>query len=498
MTTTMNTPGGPNDPSGPLLPPPPAWRPPSAVRPPLRRSRTDRMLSGVAGGLGEYFGVDAVIFRVVFAVLSFFGGVGLIVYLACWVLIPEPEQPNSVFDRAVEQLRLRKIPPWIVIIGGALVVWAAWFSWWAPGPTFPAIAVIAVLLIVLVRRSARSNYPTGWVGGPPSAYPPFSPQSGPPESGFSQTGFPQAGFPVRPALWPSGPESGAGPAGATGPVPQPGGTEGDLGTEPTISLTKDATVPTGAPRPLDVPVPPFGQGEPPQRLAPPLNDFRVTMRDWYSEAREAQIERRRRRRPIRVAVGALLLVGLTVIGIVDAVNRVPFGSYLWFVFAVLGLGLLVSLIARRTVWEYLPPLLLLVPALIVMGATPASLTDGSGKSGLAPTSLAQLADERQFAGDTVLDLTKLPALTADRRVEITQAAGRVELRVPATLNVIVDATVHVGDIEVGQSRAVGDFVAGLNSSLVVSPGPGANTASPVLTVRVRLTAGHVQITRVPN
>ena len=48
------------------------------------------MVSGVAGGLGEYFGVDPVIFRVLFAVLSFFGGVGLLMYGLAWLLIPEP------------------------------------------------------------------------------------------------------------------------------------------------------------------------------------------------------------------------------------------------------------------------------------------------------------------------------------------------------------------------------------------------------------------------
>ena len=46
------------------------------------------MVTGVAGGLGEYFRVDPVIFRVLFAVLSFFGGVGLLLYLLCWLLIP--------------------------------------------------------------------------------------------------------------------------------------------------------------------------------------------------------------------------------------------------------------------------------------------------------------------------------------------------------------------------------------------------------------------------
>src|SRR6185437_15383487 len=101
------------------------WTPPGP-RPeprPLRRSTNDRIISGVAGGLGEYFGVDAVIFRVLFAVLSFFGGVGLLAYGVAWLFIPEPTVGLSVLDKALHQLRVRRVPPWLVIIGGIAVLW---------------------------------------------------------------------------------------------------------------------------------------------------------------------------------------------------------------------------------------------------------------------------------------------------------------------------------------------------------------------------------------
>ncbi len=139
--------------------------PPGASRR-LRRSSTDRMLTGVAGGLGDYFLVDPVIFRVLFAVLSFFGGAGLVLYLVCWALIPEPGVEKSALDRGVEQLRLRRIPPWVAIAGVVVVLWIGWFSWWAPGPALPALVVIALLLVVLVRRLGRrpatAPLPTPW------------------------------------------------------------------------------------------------------------------------------------------------------------------------------------------------------------------------------------------------------------------------------------------------------------------------------------------------
>ena len=54
--------------------PPPEPQPEGTKR--LLRSRSDRMLGGVAGGLGDYFRVDPVIFRIGFGVTLFFGGLG--------------------------------------------------------------------------------------------------------------------------------------------------------------------------------------------------------------------------------------------------------------------------------------------------------------------------------------------------------------------------------------------------------------------------------------
>jgi phage shock protein C len=54
----------------------------------LYRSRTDRKLAGVCGGLAQYLGVDATAIRVIFVVLAVLGGSGLIIYLAMWILVP--------------------------------------------------------------------------------------------------------------------------------------------------------------------------------------------------------------------------------------------------------------------------------------------------------------------------------------------------------------------------------------------------------------------------
>jgi len=55
----------------------------------LYRSRPDRVLGGVCGGIGKYFNIDPVLVRVVWAVSFFAGGVGLLAYIIAWIIIPE-------------------------------------------------------------------------------------------------------------------------------------------------------------------------------------------------------------------------------------------------------------------------------------------------------------------------------------------------------------------------------------------------------------------------
>jgi phage shock protein C len=62
---------------------------------PLRRSKTDRQIAGVVGGLAEYFHVDAMLLRVIYVVGSIVSAAfpGVLVYLLLWLLIPEAEGP---------------------------------------------------------------------------------------------------------------------------------------------------------------------------------------------------------------------------------------------------------------------------------------------------------------------------------------------------------------------------------------------------------------------
>ena len=55
----------------------------------LRRSRTNRSIAGVCGGIADYLGIDATILRIAMLLLILFGGMSLWVYIILWLLIPE-------------------------------------------------------------------------------------------------------------------------------------------------------------------------------------------------------------------------------------------------------------------------------------------------------------------------------------------------------------------------------------------------------------------------
>ena len=55
----------------------------------LYRSRKDRKLAGVCGGIGEYFDVDPVLIRLLWIFFTLAGGGGVLAYLIAWLVVPE-------------------------------------------------------------------------------------------------------------------------------------------------------------------------------------------------------------------------------------------------------------------------------------------------------------------------------------------------------------------------------------------------------------------------
>ena len=74
----------------------------------LVRTRDGRILAGVCSGLGEYFGIDANLIRVIVAVVTVStGGFGALAYLAAWVVVPEEGEKTSIAENLVNKNRNR-------------------------------------------------------------------------------------------------------------------------------------------------------------------------------------------------------------------------------------------------------------------------------------------------------------------------------------------------------------------------------------------------------
>jgi phage shock protein PspC (stress-responsive transcriptional regulator) len=122
----------------------------------LRRRTADRVIGGVAGGIGDYLNVDPVLIRAAFAGLMIFGGAGLVLYVLGWLLIPEDGHQHSVVEAALRQVVGRAgrlgvvvlvlatiaiLSPWVTGYGGAIYVQA---------DVFWALAIVLVGIVLLL------------------------------------------------------------------------------------------------------------------------------------------------------------------------------------------------------------------------------------------------------------------------------------------------------------------------------------------------------------
>lgn len=88
----------------------------------LYRLVEDRKLAGVCAGLGEYFDLDPIFFRLMFLASLVFGGIGALVYLVMWIMVPE--QPAAAgAPRAVRPLHLSDTDRKIAGVCGGLGEW---------------------------------------------------------------------------------------------------------------------------------------------------------------------------------------------------------------------------------------------------------------------------------------------------------------------------------------------------------------------------------------
>lgn len=128
----------------------------------LKRSRTDRVIAGVCGGVGEYFNIDPVIVRIVWVILAFIpGGPGFLAYLICALIIPEDDGVIYQNENKSSGVNTNNTSIFIglalVIVGGfmlAKIIWPQFafkfinvFRYW------PLLLIILGLYIIYNQRN---------------------------------------------------------------------------------------------------------------------------------------------------------------------------------------------------------------------------------------------------------------------------------------------------------------------------------------------------------
>jgi phage shock protein PspC (stress-responsive transcriptional regulator) len=124
----------------------------------LVRSRRGRLVGGVCSGLGDHFGVDPILFRIVFVALAIFSGVGLALYLVFLLFVPEEGASRP-------PIRLRR-SSWVSILGVIAIVVAAGIALnaaahgalgtgWGFAVGLASIALVGVVAAVVWLRSRR-------------------------------------------------------------------------------------------------------------------------------------------------------------------------------------------------------------------------------------------------------------------------------------------------------------------------------------------------------
>jgi phage shock protein PspC (stress-responsive transcriptional regulator) len=359
--------------SGPATPPPPPPAPPRR----LERDTEHEVIGGVAAGIANYLGIDPVIPRVIFAVLAFTGGVGIIAYIICWIAMPEA--PRGVSgggsgDRPARGPGARAadlgIPPWaavaLIIVGVLVLAGNTGFS-------MPAMAWALALIgvgVLLFRQDTREQL-AGVQGGPPS------------------------------------------PVGSAG---------GQPGAHAAPGTGDRDTAPVWEPAP---PVPAPSWDDPSWR--PPAGEPPTWSPEPHPPASYLG----------RLTLAAILVTN----GLAALLNnlgwvRVTAADHLALALVVTGIGLVVGAWFGRSRGLIVLGVVLL-PVLAVAAVLPRgtllAVEGGVGERLWEPTSVAELDDAyRLFAGEAVLDLSRLrfePGEPATVRAQVT--FGELTVLVPA-------------------------------------------------------------------
>ena len=522
----------------PLGDPPPGWGPPPGAgftsRYGLVRPREGRYLAGVCAAIGRATNTDPVLWRVLLAVLGFFGGVGILVYVAAWLIIPGEGDTASPVESMLGRGRSSMSPVTVIVLS---ILVAVSFGYIVTD-AFRAVLLGAAILIggaLLLNRDRRA--PTGPAGPPgpaptpPGPVPPvawpapglFTPPAGTPTPpGTPASGQPAWSGPATPSAPAATPWAAGGPVAPVPPTQPAGtgpaawsGTGHPAGTEPTTELPAAPAAPTAAwpgaeaatwppaptagavsvppASPVTAPLPPTGYREPFAPRGPYGGPYAPTPAPPAPPVPAPK--RPKERSPLGAVTFSLIFLALGMVAVLDLLDVFPVGAAGYFAaaLATIGLGLLVGTWFGRARWLIA---LGLVTAAALGVATVAESYDRvrgvDGNVTWAPTDYRDLATryENNF-GDAVLDLRGVDFDKKDTQITVAINFGKATVVVPPNVDVTTVADVNAGDATIFGQHS-GGLDGRLREATDVGPdGPGGGT----LRLFIHVNAGNLEVTR---
>jgi len=433
----------------------------------IRRSATDVKLTGLCGGVAQYWGVDPLLVRVGWALLALSGGIGLVLYLAGWLLIPVEGSDKALADDLFgESVRRWPKELWITLVVVASLAMFAIFGVLSPVGIGPAIVIAVIWYFGFYkgRHNKADKAPTPpadvRLGSAEPAEPQFVRYPGPP------TPFTEAAEAWQRRV-----------AEHVRQVP----VEDRAAATPTDdwpSPPSDLSQRTPDPEPTEHHAF-LAEPDPVGLYAEPLPAAPVKL----SHTKSAK----------RLRMVSLIALGLTLsgLGVAQALGvAIPLASYLAAALLVIGVTLLVATWLGMARGLLPVGALLAVAVLIVTAAGPALQVPMSASH--TYTTLAELpaAGDSEDFGRLSVDLSQL-AVTRDASYTARLELGRLEVTVPKDAHVVVNYTAEMGAVHAyGEEIRAGSEITGQHKD----PQP-AQPGQHTLTLNLSVDAGNIQVQR---
>lgn len=370
----------------------------------LERSRDDRWIAGVCGGLGRYFNLDPVIIRLLAVALTFAGGAGIIAYAGAWLLVPEEGDSRPLLKGTGNQRKLATIAGIALVAIGAIGLLDA-LDFFINSDAIFAVFLLGAGAFLLLRYTDLGK-----------------------RFGIEPHTATPAGTPPAPAPAPPRPSSTAlvSSPPAASPAVQ-GDTEITEPLDPATEPVDPATLPMDAAR-------------------SPIDDLPPNDPAFTEARREAK---RRRRRTTGMAFGVVLLA-TGVMGTLVAADVVDLGAQTFLAGVVVLTGVTVVVAsffggAPALIWAGL----VLAAGVGVVAAADVPVDKGVGDRVYRPATAASLKPKYELGvGRLWVDLrnTRLPQGTTTVKAEV--GIGELDVVVPDGVRLVTRGRAGIGDVTI--------------------------------------------------